>query len=107
MAFAISSHRDELRLAEVNTYADSFCTNAHKWGLVGFDCCEYTRIPVKAANLTSSALFYVRDRTDLTEAFDVTPVSSTTSVSSEPRSRRFYERKKAIVAQSSIIETGK
>ncbi|TXT08689.1 hypothetical protein VHUM_02817 [Vanrija humicola] len=57
VAYALPETREELRLAEVNEYADSFCTNMHKWGLVGFDC----------------SLFYVRERRDLTEALDVTP----------------------------------
>lgn len=43
MAWALPEQREPLRLAEVNKYADSVCTNAHKWGLVGFDCCECTR----------------------------------------------------------------
>ncbi|BEJ10639.1 hypothetical protein CspHIS471_0100610 [Cutaneotrichosporon sp. HIS471] len=57
MAWALPEQREMLRLAEVNKYGDSVCTNAHKWGLVGFDC----------------SLFFVRDRRDLTEALDVTP----------------------------------
>ncbi|KAL1405947.1 hypothetical protein Q8F55_007629 [Vanrija albida] len=57
VAYALPEEREPLRLAEVNEYADSFCTNMHKWGLVGFDC----------------SLFYVRERRDLTEALDVTP----------------------------------
>ncbi|GMK59733.1 hypothetical protein CspeluHIS016_0803390 [Cutaneotrichosporon spelunceum] len=57
MAWALPEQREALRLAEVNKYGDSVCTNAHKWGLVGFDC----------------SLFFVRDRRDLTEALDVTP----------------------------------
>lgn len=57
VAYALPAHREELRLAELNNYADSICTNAHKWGLIGFDC----------------SLFFIRNRTDLTEAFDVTP----------------------------------
>ncbi|EIW65462.1 hypothetical protein TREMEDRAFT_70540 [Tremella mesenterica DSM 1558] len=57
MAYALPEYRAKLRLDEVNTYAHSFCANAHKWGLVGFDY----------------SLFYIRDRKDLTEALDVTP----------------------------------
>lgn len=41
VAYALPEQRKALRLDEVNKYADSFCTNMHKWGLVGFDCCEY------------------------------------------------------------------
>jgi len=37
--------------------ATSFCTNFHKWGLVNFDC----------------STLWVRDRTLLTEALDITP----------------------------------
>lgn len=40
VALALPEQRERLRLAEINKYADSFCTNMHKWGLVGFDCCE-------------------------------------------------------------------
>lgn len=40
MALSLPEQRGNLRLADVNKYADSFCTNAHKWGLVGFDCCK-------------------------------------------------------------------
>lgn len=40
VALALPERRAELRLEEINEYADSFCTNMHKWGLVGFDCCE-------------------------------------------------------------------
>ncbi|KAK1926326.1 putative aromatic-L-amino-acid decarboxylase [Papiliotrema laurentii] len=57
VAYALPDRRDQLRLAELVEYADSFCTNMHKWGLVGFDC----------------SLFFVRDRRNLTDAFDVTP----------------------------------
>lgn len=39
VAYALPHAREQLRLAELNQYADSFCTNMHKWGLVGFDCC--------------------------------------------------------------------
>jgi hypothetical protein len=40
VAYALPDHRKALRLDDVNQFADSFCTNAHKWGLTGFDCCE-------------------------------------------------------------------
>ncbi|RSH83885.1 hypothetical protein EHS25_005500 [Saitozyma podzolica] len=57
VAYALPDHRKALRLDDVNQFADSFCTNAHKWGLTGFDC----------------SLFWIKDRGNLTEAFDVTP----------------------------------
>ncbi|WVR04512.1 hypothetical protein IAU60_001516 [Kwoniella sp. DSM 27419] len=57
VAYALPDQREYLRLAEVNEYADSFCTNFHKWGLTTFDC----------------SIFCVRDRKDLTQSFDVTP----------------------------------
>lgn len=44
VAYAIPDQREKLRLAEVVKYADSFCTNMHKWGLVGFDCCASSRM---------------------------------------------------------------
>ncbi|WVQ97896.1 hypothetical protein IAU59_005013 [Kwoniella sp. CBS 9459] len=57
VAYALPDYRETLRLDEVNQYADSFCTNFHKWGLTTFDC----------------SIFCVRDRNDLTQTFDVTP----------------------------------
>lgn len=43
VAFALPECRAGLRQPEVSEFADSFCTNMHKWGLVGFDCCECQR----------------------------------------------------------------
>lgn len=57
VALALPEHRPSLLLDEINAYADSFCTNAHKWGLVGFD----------------ASLFFVRDKRTLNDALDVTP----------------------------------
>ncbi|WRT64926.1 uncharacterized protein IL334_001866 [Kwoniella shivajii] len=57
VAYALPEYRESLRLKEVNEYADSFCTNYHKWGLTTFDC----------------SIFCVKDRKDLTQALDVTP----------------------------------
>lgn len=57
VAYALPEFRDEGRLNEVNTYAHSFCTNFHKWGLTAFDC----------------STFWVRDRELLSSALDVTP----------------------------------
>ncbi|ORX34523.1 putative aromatic-L-amino-acid decarboxylase [Kockovaella imperatae] len=57
VAYSVPSLRESLRHAEVNEYADSFCTNMHKWGLVGFDC----------------SLLYVRNRQTLTSAMSMTP----------------------------------
>lgn len=56
-ALSVPEYRSQLELNGVNKYADSICTNFHKWGLVAFDC---------------SAL-WVRDRLVLTNALDVTP----------------------------------
>jgi len=57
MSYACPEYRDAGRLADVNAYADSFCTNFHKWGLVNFD----------------ASTFWVRDRRHLTEALEITP----------------------------------
>lgn len=57
VALALPEQRQALRLDDINRYADSFNTNMHKWGLTNFDC----------------SLLFVRDRTDLTKALDVTP----------------------------------
>ncbi|WWC87059.1 uncharacterized protein L201_001944 [Kwoniella dendrophila CBS 6074] len=57
VANALPKYRESLRLQEVNEYADSFCTNFHKWGLTTFDC----------------SIFCVKNRQDLTQALDVTP----------------------------------
>jgi aromatic-L-amino-acid decarboxylase len=40
VANALPEHRKLLCMDEINKYADSFSTNLHKWGLVGFDCCQ-------------------------------------------------------------------
>jgi len=50
-------YRSKLYLQDINSFAHSFSTNFHKWGLVNFDC---------------SAL-WVRDRKNLTDALDITP----------------------------------
>ncbi|KAI9571713.1 pyridoxal phosphate-dependent transferase [Boletus coccyginus] len=57
VSMACPEYRDLCLLNDINKYADSFCTNFHKWGLVTFDC---------------SAL-WVRERKNLTDALDVTP----------------------------------
>jgi aromatic-L-amino-acid decarboxylase len=76
VAYALPNKREQLRLVEVNQYADSFGTNMHKWGLVGFDCCKFRAAFVKFHDLDASpALFYIKDRELLTKAMDVTPVS--------------------------------
>ena len=65
MAYALPSRREELRLSELNTYVDSFCTNPHKWGLVGMDCCDFLRIlnpEIFADSRLDSAL--LRSRSD-------------------------------------------
>ncbi|KAF8198043.1 pyridoxal phosphate-dependent transferase, partial [Pholiota molesta] len=57
IALSCPEHRDKLYLEEINAFADSFCANFHKWGLVNFDC----------------STLWVRDRKHLTEALDITP----------------------------------
>ncbi|KAJ3569602.1 hypothetical protein NP233_g4950 [Leucocoprinus birnbaumii] len=57
VALSCPEYRDQLYHAEINEIATSFCTNFHKWGLVNFDC----------------STLWVRDRTLLTEALDITP----------------------------------
>ncbi|KIK09301.1 hypothetical protein K443DRAFT_127744 [Laccaria amethystina LaAM-08-1] len=58
VALSCPENRGKLYLRETNDFADSFCTNFHKWGLVNFDF---------------SAL-WVRDRSNLVDALEVTPV---------------------------------
>ncbi|ELU38434.1 aromatic-L-amino-acid decarboxylase [Rhizoctonia solani AG-1 IA] len=57
VALACPEFREISYLGAINAYAHSFCTNFHKWGLVNFDC----------------STLWVRDRTLLTDALDVTP----------------------------------
>ncbi|KAG8746154.1 hypothetical protein FRC10_006020 [Ceratobasidium sp. 414] len=57
VALACPEFRKVSYLDAINTYAHSFCTNFHKWGLVNFDC----------------STLWVRERTLLTDALDVTP----------------------------------
>ncbi|KAG8800517.1 hypothetical protein FRC18_008007 [Serendipita sp. 400] len=57
IGFALPEYRDVGHLDSINKYAHSFCTNFHKWGLTSFDC----------------SAFWVKDRTLLTDALDVTP----------------------------------
>ncbi|KEP45565.1 aromatic-L-amino-acid decarboxylase [Rhizoctonia solani 123E] len=57
VALACPEFRDTSYLGAINQYAHSFCTNFHKWGLVNFDC----------------STLWVRERTLLTDALDVTP----------------------------------
>ncbi|KAI0703057.1 pyridoxal phosphate-dependent transferase [Cytidiella melzeri] len=57
VTLACPEFREIAQLDSINKYADSFCTNFHKWGLVNFD---------------ASAL-WVKDTTHLTNALDVTP----------------------------------
>ncbi|KIJ40179.1 hypothetical protein M422DRAFT_49314 [Sphaerobolus stellatus SS14] len=56
-ALACPEYRDVCQLEATNKYADSFCTNFHKWGLV---------------NLEASALWF-RNKQWLMQALDVTP----------------------------------
>ncbi|KAF8602719.1 hypothetical protein BDV93DRAFT_533368 [Ceratobasidium sp. AG-I] len=57
VALACPEFREVSYLGAINEYAHSFCTNFHKWGLVNFDC----------------STLWVRERTLLTDALDVTP----------------------------------
>ncbi|CAE6461352.1 unnamed protein product [Rhizoctonia solani] len=57
VALACPEFREALHLRAINQYAHSFCTNFHKWGLVNLDC----------------SAFWVRERTLLMDALDVTP----------------------------------
>ncbi|KAI0076732.1 hypothetical protein K474DRAFT_1201695 [Panus rudis PR-1116 ss-1] len=49
--------RELAQLANINQYADSFCTNFHKWGLVNFD----------------ASSLWVKNRKQLNDALDITP----------------------------------
>ncbi|EGO00872.1 hypothetical protein SERLA73DRAFT_178838 [Serpula lacrymans var. lacrymans S7.3] len=57
VSMACPEFREICHLEAINRYADSFCTNFHKWGLTNFD----------------ASTLWVRDRKDLTDALDVTP----------------------------------
>ncbi|KAF8971067.1 pyridoxal phosphate-dependent transferase [Flammula alnicola] len=57
LALSCPETREKLYLEEINSFAHSFCTNFHKWGLVNFDC----------------STLWVRDRKHLTDALDITP----------------------------------
>ncbi|KAG7090975.1 hypothetical protein E1B28_010042 [Marasmius oreades] len=57
MALVCPEFRETCYLKEINEFADSFCTNFHKWGLTNFD----------------ASAMWVRDRRYLTEALDITP----------------------------------
>ncbi|KZT18495.1 hypothetical protein NEOLEDRAFT_1143320 [Neolentinus lepideus HHB14362 ss-1] len=57
MTLVCPEFRERAQLEAINEYATSFCTNFHKWGLVNFD----------------ASTLWVRDRTLLTDALDITP----------------------------------
>ncbi|OJA13179.1 hypothetical protein AZE42_10172 [Rhizopogon vesiculosus] len=57
VALVCPEYREACQLPAINSYADSFCTNFHKWGLIQFD----------------ASCFWVRQRKHLTDALDVTP----------------------------------
>jgi aromatic-L-amino-acid decarboxylase len=57
MSFACPEYHEIGHLNTINKFAHSFCTNFHKWGLVNFD----------------ASSLWVRDRTSLTNALDITP----------------------------------
>ncbi|CAD6965548.1 unnamed protein product [Tilletia laevis] len=56
-ALALPELRESSHLAAINAHADSFSTNAHKWGLIQLECSP----------------LHVRDRGALTRALTVTP----------------------------------
>ncbi|KAI0826139.1 pyridoxal phosphate-dependent transferase [Irpex lacteus] len=57
ITLACPEYREVAQLDNINKFADSFCTNFHKWGLVNFD----------------ASTLWVRDRKHLTDALDITP----------------------------------
>lgn len=57
VAFVCPEYREAYQLPAINNYADSFCTNFHKWGLIHVD----------------GSCLWVRHRRHLTDALDVTP----------------------------------
>ncbi|KAL5519895.1 hypothetical protein ACEPAG_1555 [Sanghuangporus baumii] len=57
VTLACPEYRRTCYVDQINQFADSFCVNFHKWGLVNFDC---------------SGL-WVRDRRHLIDALDITP----------------------------------
>jgi len=57
VVLACPEYRETCYLNAINSYAHSFCTNFHKWGLVNFE----------------SSGMWVRDRNLLIDALDVTP----------------------------------
>ncbi|KAH7921280.1 hypothetical protein BV22DRAFT_1198315 [Leucogyrophana mollusca] len=57
VSMACPEYREPCQLTAVNKYADSFCTNFHKWGLINFD----------------SSFMWVRQRQNLINALDITP----------------------------------
>ncbi|KAK0550247.1 hypothetical protein OC846_003727 [Tilletia horrida] len=57
VALALPELRESSHLEAINAHVDSFSTNAHKWGLVQFDCSP----------------LHVKDRGALTRALTVTP----------------------------------
>jgi len=57
MSFVCPEYRELGHLKSINEFAHSFCTNFHKWGLTNFD----------------ASSLWVRDRTHLTNALDITP----------------------------------
>ncbi|OAX35426.1 hypothetical protein K503DRAFT_370304 [Rhizopogon vinicolor AM-OR11-026] len=57
VALVCPEYREVCQLPAINSYADSFCTNFHKWGLIQLD----------------ASCLWVRQRKHLTDALDVTP----------------------------------
>ncbi|GJJ08842.1 hypothetical protein Clacol_003061 [Clathrus columnatus] len=99
VALACPEYHEACYLNGINTYADSFCTNFHKWGLVNFD----------------ASTLWVRDRSLLTEALDCSPAYLRSKQSDEgtvvdyrnwqlPLGRRFRSVKVWFVLRSYGIE---
>ncbi|KAI0295987.1 aromatic-L-amino-acid decarboxylase [Russula brevipes] len=57
VTLACPEYRETAQLPGINEYADSVCINFHKWGLTNFD----------------TSAFWVRDRSQLINALDITP----------------------------------
>ncbi len=79
VSFACPELRQKGRLFEINAYADSFCTNFHKWGLVNLVCPFSLPIETRDGPRISHetdqdcSTLWVRDRVALTSALEVTP----------------------------------
>ncbi|KAG9126716.1 hypothetical protein FRC07_002259 [Ceratobasidium sp. 392] len=90
VALACPEFRESSYLEATNTYAHSFCTNFHKWGLVNFDC----------------STLWVRERTLLTDALDVTPEFLRTKHGDTDRARPAISVSQDLVRTSKEISFG-